>query len=157
MTLETLFLALYAGFLLVAAAIDLCQRRLPNRLLAAGLPLVAAGSVLAKVPDWRSALLGGAVGFLLFLLVARARPGAMGMGDVKLAGWIGLACGFPGVLWALLLAIFAGGLAAIWLLLAGKQRRQTMAYAPALALGAILALFFGPDLMRLYALIAGGI
>ena len=68
----------------------------------------------------------------------------MGMGDVKLAGVIGLATGFNGVIGALLIGILAGGLAAAVILIRKRTARgQTIAYAPYLVLGAWAALYYG--------------
>ena len=83
--------------------------------------------------------------------MALARPGGMGMGDVKLAGLIGLMTGLDGVILAMTVGILAGGLAALALLASRRfDRKATMAYAPYLALGAWVALYFGADLWRAY-------
>ncbi len=129
--------------LLIFAIIDLRQRRVPNRLLGLSLLVALGFSLTLHQPPVLSALLGGACGFAGFLLLARWRPGALGMGDVKLAGLVGVMVGFPDVVWALLAAIVAAGIAALALVLSRRARLdQTMAYAPYLAWGACLALFF---------------
>ena len=65
------------------------------------------------------------------------------MGDAKLAGLLGLMVGFPGILFALLAGVIAGGLAALILLISGRAKRgQTFAFVPYLVLGAWLTLFF---------------
>jgi leader peptidase (prepilin peptidase) / N-methyltransferase len=62
----------------------------------------------------------------------------MGMGDVKLAGVIGLMTGYPVVVTALVAGIVLGGVAAAVLLIARRVGRKTpIAYAPYLALGAL--------------------
>ncbi len=102
-------------------------------------------------PSLGSAAAGAALGFGVFLLAALARPGGMGMGDVKLAGVIGLITGLGGAALALTVGILAGGVAAAALLVGRRAgRRATMAYAPYLALGAWIALYFGADLWRMY-------
>ena len=148
---EALVVAVYAWFFLAVAVIDLEHRRVLNRMLLAALPFAAAASLLLHRPAPSSALAGAAVGFGVFLLLALARPGGMGMGDVKLAGLIGLATGLGGVILAMTVGIVAGGVAAL-ALMAGRRfdRRATMAYAPYLALGAWIALYFGADLWRAY-------
>jgi len=109
-------------------------------------------------------LLGGAVGFGLFLLLyllggifARNVSGgqdraddeiALGFGDVTLATIIGLAVGFPGVIEALLRGILAAGLFSIAYLIFMKMRRRYNAftpipYGPFLILGAWWVYFWG--------------
>ena len=75
-------------------------------------------------------------GFLYLLrLVSR---GGMGGGDVKLGFALGL-------------AFFSGGLVAFCLLLFGCEKRgRRIAFAPFLALGAVLSLLFADDLLAFY-------
>jgi leader peptidase (prepilin peptidase)/N-methyltransferase len=63
----------------------------------------------------------------------------LGPGDVRLAAALGAVLGTPNVLLALAAGILAGGVAALFLLATGRAgRRDRMAYAPYLALGAWL-------------------
>lgn len=127
--------------LLAFAAIDLAQRRVPNRLLWLALPIVLLAGWVQHQP-LVGALVGLICGYGVFWLLARARPGALGQGDVKLAGLLGLMVGFPAIVLALLITMLAGGLVAIALLVSGRARRgDTLAYAPYLALGGLLALY----------------
>ena len=132
---------IYAWTLLAFAAIDLEQRLVPDRLLLVALPVVLVLNLLVRHPTILSSLLGGFAGLAIFSLIHLARPDGMGLGDVKLAGLIGLMVGFPSVLFALLLGIIAGGLTALILIVQGQNRQQTMAYAPALAIGAWIILY----------------
>jgi leader peptidase (prepilin peptidase)/N-methyltransferase len=131
--------------LVFLACYDLVTRRVPNRLT---LPAAVAAVVLraAFVPSSLPWALGaGAAAFAFFLLVAILTRGGMGMGDVKLAGLIGLLLG-KAALSALFLGILAGGLASLAVLLAGRRGRgYAIAYAPYLCLGAGIAILaFGP-------------
>ncbi|MEX1018559.1 MAG: A24 family peptidase [Litorilinea sp.] len=146
-----LLIALYAWFFLAVAVIDLEHRRVLNVMLLALTPVAVLASLWFQTPSWTSALAGGLLGFLLFLAVALIRPGGMGMGDVKLAGAIGLVTGLSGVLTALTIGILAGGVAALGLLLHSRlaggvqgtiDRNLSMAYAPYLVLGAWIALYW---------------
>jgi len=153
---ELAFAAVYAAIFIVIFVIDLEQKLIlnvvvfPAMLLAFAFsffwggyqefwPKVGPGFVL-------SALMGGAVGFLLMLLpylITRGR--GMGYGDVKLAALIGLMSGFPLVVVALLVGIVAGGVVAIFLLLSRlvKSRKAAIPYGPFLAVGAMVALLWG--------------
>lgn len=144
-------LSIYSWFLLGIGVIDVEHRLVLNRMLLPALPAVLIGNLALGLPSITAALLGGVLGFGIFLLIALIKPGSMGMGDVKLAGVIGLATGIPGILVTILICIFSGGLAAFFILLRSRfQRGQTMAYAPYLVLGAWATLYFGTDLWHLY-------
>ena len=75
----------------------------------------------------------------------------MGWGDVKLAGLIGLATGFPGCLVALGLAIIGGGLLAIVLVaLRRRSRWDVIPFGPFLCAGALLAMVWGEAIAKWY-------
>lgn len=147
-----LLIAAYAWFFLAVAVIDLEHRRVLNVMLLAFAPVALLASFWTQTPAWGSALAGGLLGFGVFLVIALIRPGGMGMGDVKLAGAIGLVTGLNGVLTALTIGIFAGGFAALGIILGSRMQRTgsapairslTLAYAPYLVLGAWVALYRG--------------
>ncbi len=105
-------------------AIDAIERRLPNRLVLPGYLVATAGSaahwiVSGEVPV--VALVSGA-GYFVFML-AFAAAGGMGMGDVKLAGVLGLAAGLVGPTAAVVspvVAFLLGGVAAIGAMRGGR-------------------------------------
>lgn len=141
---QALLVALQAWFFLAVAVIDLEHRLVLNRMLLAALPFVMATNLALGGPTLPSALLGALAGFASFLLIALLLPGGMGMGDVKLAGLIGLTTGVAGILPALMIGIFVGGLASMVILAVNRFRRgQTIAYAPYLVIGVWVVLFSG--------------
>jgi leader peptidase (prepilin peptidase)/N-methyltransferase len=80
---------------------------------------------------------------------------AFGGGDVNLAGVVGLAVGWPGVLLSLTIAILAGGLFSLVFIVAQLLRRRytphsAFPYGPFLVLGASLIYFFGRNLAAVY-------
>ncbi|MCX6047091.1 MAG: A24 family peptidase [Chloroflexi bacterium] len=144
--LASLVLASQAWFFLAVAVIDLEHRLVLNRMLAVALPIFLLVNWLNHGPPLSAALLGAAAGFGFFLVLALAWPGGMGMGDVKLAGVIGLVLGLGDLWTALFVAILAGGLAGLVVLIRSRRRGQTFAYAPYLVLGVWLVLYFGAHL-----------
>jgi leader peptidase (prepilin peptidase)/N-methyltransferase len=148
-------LALYLPFtalLIAVAAIDLDHRIVPNKLLApAAVWAVAAWAVvdLGYLPE---ALLAGAGAFLFLLLAALAYPAGMGMGDVKLAGVMGLYLGLS-VIPALLVAFLAGAIVGIALIArqGSDARKLGVPFAPFMALGGFVGLLAGSELVSLYA------
>jgi prepilin signal peptidase PulO-like enzyme (type II secretory pathway) len=137
-SIEFLLLVIFGSILLLLSATDFERHLLPNRVM---YPALVAGLALSLAWPGRPVLsgpLGGAVGAAVMLLVFLVFPG-FGFGDVKLAGLIGLALGFPGIFYGLLAGMILGGIGAAWLLLTGRARlRSTIAYGPYLAGGAIL-------------------
>lgn len=130
----------FVAVLVVIAAIDIRRRIVPNMIvLPAAAAVLAARSITHPSVMW----LAGGVGAAAFLLLAAiARPGGMGMGDVKLALLLGVAVG-RSVPVALVVAVFAAAVPSIVLLVRHGTRGRTMAipFAPFLALGGVVALF----------------
>ena len=139
----------YCCFLIVIALIDLEHQIIPGRVIYPAIVVALLGAaVTPDRPVW-SSLAGGLAGFGLLFLIAFVNPAGMGMGDVRLAAFIGLIAGFPGVLVALLIGIVLGGLAAAFLLLARlKGRKDPIPFGPFLVLGAIGTLLYGVEILR---------
>ncbi len=132
----------YMLFLLAVAVIDFEHHRVLNIMLAPAAIVVVGISLLPGSLGLPSALLGGVVGFGIFFLLAIIGRGALGMGDVKLAGVIGMMLGYPDVMTALLAGALLGGVAAFALLATRRATRKTaIAYAPYLACGALLTIW----------------
>jgi leader peptidase (prepilin peptidase) / N-methyltransferase len=150
---EDLLLELpFVAALVALAAIDLEERRLPNRVV---YPLAAwgiVGAILVQHDALTGRLAAAAAAFVLLLVPALARPGSIGLGDVKLAGTMGLYLG-PAVAPALLLAFLGGALAGAGMVLREgvAARKKTLPFGPLLALGGLVALLAGPELIELYA------
>ena len=131
--------SLHTAVFALVFVVDLEHRLVLNRVVVAGALLALSGSLVWQVPHPLHGVLGGALGFLILLAIALVKPGAMGMGDVKLAGLIGLVVGYPGVLPALAVGIITGGVGAAVLLLTGRARRGSyLPYAPFLVTGAVV-------------------
>jgi leader peptidase (prepilin peptidase)/N-methyltransferase len=138
--------------LVPAALIDLEHRIIPNRLTATG-ALLALGLGTALDPSGEPGrLIAGAAAGGFLLAAALAYPGGMGMGDVKLAGVMGLFLG-AAVAPALLIALLSGvllGAAIIARKGAAAGRKTAVPFGPFLALGGILAIFLGQPIVDLY-------
>jgi leader peptidase (prepilin peptidase) / N-methyltransferase len=97
-------------------------------------------------------LMAGAAAGGFFLLAALAYPRGMGMGDVKLAGMLGLYLG-RGVAPAIFIALIAGVLVGALIIArkgAAEGRRTAVPFGPFLALGATIALFAGDAIVDGY-------
>jgi leader peptidase (prepilin peptidase)/N-methyltransferase len=135
-----------------AAFIDLEHRIIPNRITALGAALaLVIGLALDPAGEPERLIAAAAAGGFL-LLAALAYPGGMGMGDVKLAGMMGLFLG-AAVAPALLIALIAGvALGAVVIARKGAQagRKTAVPFGPFLALGALVAVFVGHQLVDVY-------
>lgn len=163
-----LFKSLYAAIFVLIAVVDLEHRRILNVVIYPAIGLALLGSFLHIGHSLKAGLLGGAIGLFFFflvyilgeaLLVAARRSGggpALGAGDVKLAAFIGVVAGWPGVVPALLLGIVLGGLGALAVLIAQVSQRtykplsSALPYGPFLAMGGLAVVLWGETLVRLW-------
>jgi leader peptidase (prepilin peptidase)/N-methyltransferase len=126
--------------LVLIAVIDIRTRRIPNALVLPAAFVVVGIRALLERDALVESLLAGGVCFVMFLLFALALRGGFGMGDVKLAGLLGLALGHA-VIPALVIGTVAGALGSALLVAVGPSgRRSTLAYGPYLCLGAVVAI-----------------
>ena len=138
--------------LVPAALIDLEHRIIPNKLTGAGALLaLGLGTALDPAGEPTRLIAGAAAGGFL-LAAALAYPGGMGMGDVKLAGVMGLFLGAavaPAILIALLSGVLLG---AVIVARKGARagRKTAVPFGPFLALGGIVAVFAGQPLVNWY-------
>ncbi|HXW59359.1 MAG TPA: prepilin peptidase [Solirubrobacteraceae bacterium] len=136
-----------------AALIDLEHRIIPNLITGPGAALALVLGMALDPAGEPARLLAGAAAAGFLLLAALARPGGMGMGDVKLAGMMGLFLG-PAVAVALLVALLSGVLVGAVIIArkgAHEGRRTAVPFGPFLALGALVAVFVGQPIVELYA------
>jgi leader peptidase (prepilin peptidase)/N-methyltransferase len=165
---ELAIVIIYCCFFIALIITDLEHGILPNKIAYPGmiLALVFAGlgSIFGFEPSFIAnvfpmltklwivnAAIGGSAGFVILFIIALIFRGGMGWGDVKLAGFIGLAAGFPLILVAIFLAVVSGGLVAIILLLLKiRRRKEAIPFGPFLALAAMATLIWGSDLLHWY-------
>lgn len=174
-SLASILIFAYAALLVLLAAIDLEEGIIPDVLVYPGIALT-----LALSPWWMhlglerqflglvdpghlflGSLLGGVAAAGFFTLAIVIYRGIMGWGDVKMgigwgdvemAGLVGVVSGVPATAVALETSVISGGVAAVVLLLLRRRsRKQSMPFAPFLALGGILAVLWGDPVWRWYA------
>jgi leader peptidase (prepilin peptidase) / N-methyltransferase len=149
LTLDALVASFFCAVMVVVSATDLAHRIIPNRVvLPATAVVLGAQTLLHPSPEWALGALGGG-GFLL--LAAIIYPAGMGIGDVKLAMLMGAMLGRTvavGLMLGMLLALVPS-----FVLLARhgmRARKMKIPFGPFLALGAVLALFWGDALLDRY-------
>jgi leader peptidase (prepilin peptidase) / N-methyltransferase len=137
--------------LIALAAIDFDHKLLPNKIV---YPLAAYGviaTLLVDQDDLVENLIAGAGAFAFLLAAVIAYPRGMGMGDVKLAGAMGLYLGLS-VIPALLVAFLSGSLVGVVILAreGAAGRKKAVPFGVFLALGGIVGVLAGPELIDLY-------
>jgi len=151
LTVHMLLLSLYMAILILVTVIDLEHRLVLNKVILPSILFAFVASFFTPNLTWMQALVGGLTGFLFFYLVAILYPGGMGAGDVKLAAFVGLITGFPAVVVALVVTMFAGGIVSLFLILTRiRSMRDAIPYGPFLVIGGAFALFWGGPIMDDY-------
>jgi leader peptidase (prepilin peptidase)/N-methyltransferase len=153
-------LALFFAVMLAVAVIDLERRIVPNRIVYPSLVAFAVLVAIGALIRGHLSLAGAGLGFLAYGggvgLISFFIPQGMGMGDAKLAALIGLVLGALGLRYvaiAAALAIFAGGIAGIALMIfAGASRKTKIPFGPYLAAGGVMAAFLAPRIAAWYTL-----
>ncbi|RJQ46630.1 MAG: prepilin peptidase [Gaiellales bacterium] len=140
----------FISVLIVIFFIDLDHYIIPNVIV---LPAAAIGlaAMLAIEPDrWLELTLAGVISAAFFFIIVMVMPRGMGMGDVKLVLMMGFFLGKP-VLVALFVGFLTGALTGVTLMLAGvKGRKSQIPFGPFLAIGALIALFYGSWIIDKY-------
>jgi len=138
------FFATCFSLLMLIALIDLKYRLVLNVVIYPLSVIIVMGQACFFPQDILRVLFGGGIAFGVFFLTAFIKPGQLGGGDIKLATLIGLAFGFPDMLWALLVGGGVGAIMALLFIMQGKGRTFAMPYAPFLCFGAMIALLINP-------------
>jgi leader peptidase (prepilin peptidase)/N-methyltransferase len=153
-----------AGIAVALALIDLDVHRLPDAIVLPSYPVAAALLVLATAGEgeW-DALLRAGIGavalLMLYAVLFVAKPGGMGLGDVKLAGVLGLYLGWwswEALVVGAFLAFLLGGLVAVPLVLSRRAgRRSRIPFGPYMLAGALVALVVAEPVTRWYFTVVG--
>ena len=143
--------ALWCVVFAVVAVIDIETHFIPDVIILPATGLALAASLVDPRLTWRAALLGALAGLVSFYAIAWVARGGFGLGDVKLAAFVGAVTGLVPVFYALIAGIIAGGIGALLLLVTRRmERRSFMPYGPYLCLGGWLGLL--PAMLRFWGL-----
>ncbi len=145
----------FATVFLVLTLTDIESGVIPNRVVYPSILLAAALSWAwpdtSVIEVFSGALTAAAIALGLFLFSLPFGANAFGLGDVKTIVLIGVVVGLPSIIVGVFVGTLAAGAAAAFLLLARLRGRQDyIPHGPFLALGAVVALFWGSDLWNWY-------
>jgi leader peptidase (prepilin peptidase)/N-methyltransferase len=144
---HVLVLALRSIFVLVLVQViffDLEHRLILNRVIFPSMALAVVVSLFNQ-PWWAGIATGLGAGALFLLLSiagqALLRAEVLGFGDVKLAAFMGLLLGWPGIVDSVFIGVALGAVAAIAVAIWHRSLKATFAYGPYLAIGALVLLY----------------
>jgi leader peptidase (prepilin peptidase)/N-methyltransferase len=141
----------FVAILIALAGIDLEHRLLPNVIVGPAAVYAVVATALVATGDLPENLIAGAAAFTFLLVTALVYPAGMGMGDVKLAGAMGLFLGMS-IIPALLAAFLAGSV--VGLVIVAREglsaRKKGVPFGVFLALGGLVGVLCGPELIDLY-------
>lgn len=158
-TIQLALAAIYSAIFLLVLVVDYEHRLILNIVILPAILFAALASPLAH-PGLALSLLGGALAFIIVFAIYIAAPiysrwrghtlaVPFGFGDVKLALFVGIVTGFPAAIFALFLAIFLGGIAAILVLAYQYARTRRIdigapiAYGPYFCIAGWVFMVFG--------------
>ena len=141
----------FVAMLIAVAGIDLDHRIIPNKILLPAAIWGLAATIAFRPDNIDDSLIAGGIAFGALLLTAVAYPAGMGMGDVKLAGVMGIYLG-SGVAPAMLAGFLAGSLVGLAIIAReGRDaRKKGIPFGPFLAFGGLIGVFAGPELVDVY-------
>jgi leader peptidase (prepilin peptidase)/N-methyltransferase len=144
--------ALLFSALVVVTFIDLSHQIVPDRITLPGMVVGAVAAATVLPAGLINALIGIFLGGGLFYLIAILSRGGMGGGDIKLIAMIGAFLGWRDVLLTIFIAALAGSIVGLYLMIVqGKGRKYAVPFGPFLALGAIVSLCWGPEILVWYS------
>jgi prepilin signal peptidase PulO-like enzyme (type II secretory pathway) len=144
-----------ASFLIVIFVYDLKHYIIPDQviysaILVSGIWYLVSGIFFNLYTlDTIYSAIGAAVFFSAIVLISRGKW--MGVGDIKLAFFMGLVLSWPNILLALFLAFFIGATVGVGLIISNKKTlKSEIPFGPFLVTGTFLVLFWGNELISWY-------
>ena len=149
---------IFFAVLVVLSVTDLTHRMVPRQFVYAGSAVVAVLLVITSLTDryYRDQLPGAAIAgvaaFAVFFTLWWFVPRGMGYGDVRVSGFIGMTVGFLSILHAYV-AFLSGflvglGFGLIIMAVYRATRKTRIPFAPALAIGAVIGVFWGAGIAQ---------
>ena len=158
---EGLIVYALVSALVVITYIDIDHQIIPNVITYPGIVVGFLASFAVDYITYIESLIGIILGGGVLLMVAwgyyfMTKKEGMGGGDIKLLAMLGAFLGWKGVIFTIFVGSAIGALVGMALALRTEQgRRLPIPFGPFLSLGALLYLFFGPQIISLYLRILG--
>ncbi|MDD2389751.1 MAG: A24 family peptidase [Desulfobacterales bacterium] len=156
LSLESLIYYLFITSLLVITFIDIDHQIIPDCITLPGIPIAFAASLALPSVHVTDSIIGFLAGGGILFLIAWlyyliTRKEGLGGGDIKLLAMIGTLLGWKGVAFSLFTASIIGTVSGLIIILKTKKNMKiAIPFGPFLSIGAILYIFFGPQLINWY-------
>src|SRR6056297_1159682 len=136
--------------LIVIFIIDLRYKIIPDSIIIFGLLYTIIISIMFIDINFFDKIFGFLFGFGLFLLIALV-TNAMGGGDIKLMGFLGLNFGLKGIIFITVSSFVIGAVISVGLLISKiATRKDYIPFGPFIAVAALIYIFWGEELINIY-------
>lgn len=156
LTLKFGFYAILSSILIVITIIDYYHKIIPDRLnlmiLIMGIIFKLTALFMLKEENILvDSVLGFLIGGGIFLFIAIVTNGAMGGGDIKIMGALGVWFGVKGILLITLLSFITGAVVSIVLLITKiKSRKDEIPFGPFICISTLLAILYSDEIIYIY-------
>lgn len=147
--------ALASSILIVITFVDLEHKWIPDRFQIALLVLGIVLTIFDPITSYLDHILGFVVGAGVLALFYGLgwliyKKEALGVGDIKLMAVCGLLLGWQAILLALFLGAIIGAISCLIIRAVKKDEGVEYAFAPYLAIGTVVSMFLGNEIISLY-------
>lgn len=159
LTITFVYYSIMGSLLIVITFIDYKHMIIPTGLIIFGLIAIVIYFAIANVfpseyitvvPNFKDSLFGGLIGYGLFFVIV-ITTGAMGGGDVRLMGILGLAFGIEGVVFITIVSFILGALISLILLATKiKSWKDMIPFGPFISGTALIYILYGKELIINY-------
>ncbi|MGM0874434.1 MAG: prepilin peptidase [Bacillota bacterium] len=141
----------FISLCMIVTVSDLKYMIIPDKVNLFFLLLFSIERVFIPSSPWYDPIAGLVVGALVPLIIILVSRGGMGGGDMKLLAVFGVVLGWKLVLLSFFLATLIGTIVGMFGMLTGHVKKgKPFPFGPFLVIGALLAYFFGQELIDLY-------
>ncbi|MDP3387510.1 MAG: prepilin peptidase [Eubacteriales bacterium] len=149
-SLLTVLYGIISSLLIVISMIDLKTQTIPDGLNIFGVIITVILGIYLFRGNYLTHLFGFLFGFLLFLVIAMI-TNAMGGGDIKLMGVLGLLFGLTGIVFVTMMSFIYGAIISIMLIATKKAtRKDYIPFGPFIAIAALTYMLYGNELLSIY-------
>ena len=155
----TLYYLLLVSLLVVITFIDLNHYIIPDELIIFGLIGASIFNILGQGISIKDSLLGGLIcggGMLalIYLIELLIKKEAMGGGDIKLFGMVGLFLGIKLGMITILLSVYVGAIYGVGSIIYSKMKQKEynsiIPYGPFISVGALISILYGTNIINWY-------